>query len=86
MDFTNSAPLLIRLLGLFFIIEGAAEGFSSVVYSIMIALDEVAYVGVGTLASPVSRLVYAGVLLVVGLYLFASPNAIAAHLTPDEPA
>ena len=84
MNLANPAPILLRLLGLFFIVEGIAGIASAVVYSIMEALDEVTYAGVSTLAFPVSRCAWSAVALMLGLYFFSNPPAVAARITSGD--
>ena len=48
------AHVLLKLLGLYFIIEGVAGAAWAVAYSGMVFTDEVSYVGASTLAYPVA--------------------------------
>ena len=72
--------VLLKLLGLFFIVEGVASATSAIVYGAMIFADETTYVGASTLASPASRFAWSALTLLLGLYLFFGPSNVVARI------
>lgn len=80
MRVTTLVRVLLKLLGLYFIVDGVASAISAVVYSAMLFADEVSYVGESTLASPASRLTWSAISLLLGLYLFFGPRKLVARI------
>jgi len=80
MKLTNLALVLLRLLGLYFMVQGVAGAISAVVYSTMLFADEASYTAVSTLAFPASRFAWSSVSLLLGLYFFFGARKVVANV------
>ena len=83
MKLNNLAHVLIKLLGLYFIIYGVVGTARAIVYSAMVYADEVSYTGASTLAYPAAEVVSAAIALMIGFALFVSAEKVVGSIVPD---
>lgn len=81
---TDLAHVLLKLLGLYFIIEGVVGAAWAVVYSGMVFADEVSYTGASTLAYPVAGAVGSAISLLVGFALFVGAEKVVGNILSDS--
>ena len=83
MNLANTVPVLLKLLGLFFLVEAASGGARAMVYAAMVFSDKVTYSGISTYTYPASSFAAAAVSLMLGLYLFYGARSLAAIIVPE---
>ncbi len=83
MKLNNLVRVLLKLLGLYFIVEGVASALSAVVYSALLTADEISYTGWSTFASPASRFTWSVTALALGLYFFLGAQRIVDSIMGD---
>ena len=85
-NLTALAHVLLKLLGLYFIIEGVVGAAWAVVYSGMVFADEVSYTGASTLAYPVAGGIGSAISLLVGFALFVGAEKMVGNIVSDAEA
>lgn len=86
MNLTGLAHVLLKLLGLYFIIDGVVGAAWAVVYSGMVFADEVSYTGASTLAYPAAGAVGSAISLLVGFALFVGAEKVVGNIVSDSDA
>ncbi len=81
---TDVAHVLLKLLGLYFIIEGVVGAAFAIVYSSMVFADEVSYTGESVLAYPAGGAVSSGIALLIGLGLFVGAEKVVGTIVSDS--
>ena len=81
---TDVAHVLLKLLGLYFIIEGVVGAAFAIVYAVMISADEVSYTGASVLAYPAGSVVSSGIALLLGFGLFVGAEKVVGNIVSDS--